>query len=57
MSIGKIFQRKTRTICSKENGGDVQVRDFEMKVPEVYGGCGYATKRQVVEAVTIQHGQ
>ena len=33
----------------------VQVRDFEMKVTGVYGGN--ATKRQVAEAVNIQHAQ
>ena len=39
----------------EEHGGRVQVRDFEMKVTGVYGGD--ATKRQVAEAVTIQHAQ
>ena len=39
--------------CVEEHGGRVQVRDIEMKVTGVYGGD--ATKRQVAEAVTIQH--
>ena len=39
----------------EEHGGSVQVRDFEMKMTGVYGGD--ATKRQVADAVTIQHAQ
>ena len=39
----------------EEHGGRVQVKDYEMKVTGVYGGD--ATKRQVAEAVTIQHAQ
>ena len=39
----------------EEHGGRVQVKDYEMKVTGVYGGD--ATKRQVAEAVRIQHAR
>ena len=39
----------------EEHGGNVQVRDFEMKLTGICGGD--AKKRQVAEAVIIQHAQ
>ena len=39
----------------EEHRGNVQAREFEMKVTRIYGGD--ATKRQVTDAVTIQHVQ
>ena len=39
----------------EEHGGNVRVEDFEMKVTGVYGGD--ATKRQISEAVQIQHAR
>ena len=42
-------------VHGEERHGRAELEDFEMKVTGVYGGD--ATKRQVAEAINIQHTQ
>ena len=42
-------------VQSEERHGRARLEDYEMKITGVYGGD--ATKRQVAEAINIQHAQ
>ena len=53
--IVKKVKESPFVVHSEERHGTVRVEDFEMKITGIYQGD--ATKRQVAEAIKIQHTQ